>query len=151
MSKKSIAELMRGVAFASAIIAVAASGAAAGDAKPADGDVAMIFNLSVKPDAQIEFEQTFRTTAHCARLEQGNVAYDMYKVRDQERQYVFYEVWRSPQALSSHMQQPYTKTLMSVLDRTLERPAKESLRFINDLSPAPRPDRAGAEAPPECR
>jgi len=155
MWKQNRSELGQRAAFVSAMMTFAASAAAADEIATAsrDGEVAIVIDLSVRPGAEGEFEQAFQSTAHCAKMEQGNVDFKIYKVLGQAQQYLFYEVWRSPQALAAHLQQPYAKSLKLVLDRTLQRPAQEGLHYISDLSPYPQRhiDNAVTEILPECR
>jgi quinol monooxygenase YgiN len=143
-------------AFVAALL-VAAPGALAQiniAATSPNGETALVVDFEVKPGAEAEFEQTFLKSARCSRLEPGNIVFNIHRVVGQERRYVLYEIWRSPEALSAHFERPYTKALFAMFDRALDRPVTEGgLRFIGDLSPASRPAPVGGDpaAVAECR
>lgn len=119
-----------------------------------NGEVPLVVDFEVKPGAEAEFEKFFRRSVTCARLEPGNVAFDVHKVVDGRGRYVLYEIWRSSQAFESHIARPHTKALFAMFDRTLVRPVTEGgLRFISDLDPARRsaPSTGDPKARAECR
>ncbi|WP_295807194.1 antibiotic biosynthesis monooxygenase family protein [uncultured Nitratireductor sp.] len=104
-----------------------------------NGEVVLIVDFEVKEGSETEFEEYFRRSVTCSRSEPGNVAFNIHKVVDQQNDYVLYEIWRDTEALERHFEQPYTKALFEMFDRTLVRPVTEGgLRFISDLDPAPR-------------
>jgi len=109
-------------------------------ATSANGEVVLVVDFEVKPGSEPEFEQFFRRSITCSRLEPGNVAFNIHKVVDAERRYVLYEIWRSPADLEAHFAQPYTQALFAMFDRTLVQPMTAGgLRYIADLDPAARP------------
>lgn len=104
-----------------------------------NGEVVLVVDFEVKEGSEAEFEDYFRRSVTCSRSEPGNVAFNIHRVVDQPNNYVLYEIWRDTEALESHFEQPYTKALFEMFDRTLVRPVTEGgLRFISDLDPAPR-------------
>jgi quinol monooxygenase YgiN len=104
-----------------------------------NGEVVLVVDFEVKAGFEAEFEEYFRRSVTCSRSEPGNVAFNIHKVVDRPNNYVLYEIWRDTEALESHFEQPYTKALFEMFDRTLVRPVTEGgLRFISDLDPAPR-------------
>lgn len=106
----------------------------------ANGEVVLVVDFEVKPGSEPEFEQVFRRSVTCSRLEPGNVAFNIHKVVDSDRRYVLYEIWRSPADLEAHFAQPYTQALFAMFDRTLVQPVTEGgLRYIADLDSAARP------------
>jgi quinol monooxygenase YgiN len=120
----------------------------------ANGEVVLVVDFEVKPGSKTEFEQFFRRSVTCSRLEPGNVAFNIHKVVDSEGSYVLYEIWRSPAALEEHFAQPYTQALFAMFDRTLVRPVTEGgLRYIADLDPAarPAPVTSNPSSQAECR
>lgn len=122
--------------------AAASSANAQMEIKPthANGEVTLVVDFEVKPGFEAEFENTFKRSVKCSRLEPGNVAFDVHKVVSAQGRYVLYEIWRSADALKSHFERPYTKALFAMFERTLAKPVTDGgLRFIGDLSPAPRP------------
>ncbi len=110
-------------------------------AKPtnANGEVAFVVDFEVKPGSDEEFETYSKRSAVCARLDPGNVTFQVHKVVGAERRYLYYVVWRSPEALQSHLERPYTKALLGMFERSLAKPLSESIRYLGDLSPSARP------------
>jgi quinol monooxygenase YgiN len=121
--------------LAASVLATALS-MAAPEAQAQSEETAMVVDFEVKPGAEAEFEKYFLLSARCARLEPGNVAFNIHRVVGQQQRYVLYEVWRSPEALNAHFERPYTKALFAMFDQSLAgTPADRELR---DLSPATR-------------
>jgi quinol monooxygenase YgiN len=118
------------------------------------GEVALVVNFEVKPGAEAEFEQIFRRSVTCSRLELGNITFNVHRVLGSERSYVLYEIWRSEDALNSHLARPYTKALFAMFDRNLARPLSDGgLRFVADLVPQSRTSSAATDPTSlaECR
>lgn len=118
-----------------------------------NGEIALVVNFEVNPGAEAEFEEVFRRSVTCSRLEPGNIIFNVHKILGAERSYVLYEVWRSEEAVKSHFAQPYTIALFSMFDRNLARPLSEGgLRFVQDLDPQPRTPPAATDPAdcPEC-
>ncbi len=119
-----------------------------------NGEVALVVDLEVRPGMAAAFEAAFALSVRCSRLEPGNIVFAIHRVVGAENRYVLYEVWRSTVALESHFARPYTRALFATFDTALARPVTEGgLRFIGDLSPAPRsaPVAGDPAADPACR
>jgi quinol monooxygenase YgiN len=114
-------------------------------------ETAMVIDFQVKPGAEAEFEKYFLLSARCARLEPGNVAFNIHQVAGQQQRYVLYEIWRSPEALNAHFERPYTKALFAMFERTLA--GEPTDRELRDLSPAARSAPVGGDPADvaECR
>jgi quinol monooxygenase YgiN len=119
-----------------------------------NGEVTLVVNFEVKPGAEAEFEKVFRRSVTCARLEPGNITFNVHKIFGAERSYVLYEIWRNEDAVKSHFARPYTVALFSMFDRNLARPLSEGgLKFVQDLDPQPRtaPATTDPNSLAECR
>ncbi|MBC8049182.1 MAG: antibiotic biosynthesis monooxygenase [Chitinophagales bacterium] len=104
-----------------------------------NGEVSLVVDFEVKAGYEPEFETLFKRSIKCSRLEPGNVTFDLHKVVGAEGRYVLYEIWRSPEALKSHFERPYTKALFVLFEKALLKPfTAGGLRFIGDLAPAKR-------------
>lgn len=125
------------------------------DIKPnTNGQVEIVVDFEVKPGKEAEFEQTFKRSVMCSRLEPGNITFNVHSVIDAPRHYVLYEQWRSTEALNSHFARPYTKALFSMFDRDLVHPVTDGgLRFIQEIDPAQRsaPATTDPASLAECR
>jgi len=119
-----------------------------------NGEVALVVNFEVKPGFETEFEEVFRRSVTCSRLEPGNVIFNVHKVFGAERSYVLYEVWRDEAAVKSHFERPYTIALFAMFERNLALPLSEGgLKFVQDLDPQPRsvPATTDPNSCAECR
>lgn len=118
-----------------------------------NGEVSVVFDFDVKPGFEAEFETFFKRSIKCARLDPGNVAFNIHKVVGTERQYLAHIIWKSPEAFHSHLQQPYTKQLLAMFGRTLTKPVSEGRRYISNLDPAPpkAPAKGDPSDDPDCR
>jgi quinol monooxygenase YgiN len=119
-----------------------------------NGEVSIVIDYEVKQGFEADFEQHFKRLVECARLDPGNITFDVAKVIGAQRRYVSYAIWRSPAALDSHLKRPYAKALFAMFDRALERPITQGgRRMISDLSPAtrPAPVRGDLSDRAECR
>jgi quinol monooxygenase YgiN len=134
--------MMKTVTSAALALTLAASAAHAQSPVAAthpNGEVALVVDFEVKTGFEEEFERYFARSTTCSRLEPGNVAFNVHKVVGAPGRYVLYEIWRSPAALESHFQRPYTIALFQMFDRALVRPVSEGgLRYIGELAPARR-------------
>lgn len=143
-------------ALAAATALIASQGAIAEiPLKPSpNGEVTLVVNFEVKPGAEAEFEKVFRRSVTCARLEPGNITFNVHKIIGSEHNYVLYEIWRNEAAVKSHFEQPYTKALFAMFDRNLARPLSDGgLQFVQDLQPQARsaPAKTDPKSLPECR
>jgi quinol monooxygenase YgiN len=140
---------------ATAVIASRPAMAQHVDLQPSpNGEVTLVVNFEVKPGAEAEFEKVFHRSVTCARLEPGNVTFNVHKIYGTERSYVLYEIWRNEDAVKSHFARPYTVALFSMFDRDLVHPLSEGgLKFVQDLDPQKRsaPAKTDPNSLPECR
>jgi quinol monooxygenase YgiN len=119
-----------------------------------NGEVTLVVYFEVKPGAEAEFEEVFRRSVTCARLEPGNILFNVHKVFGCERDYVLYEIWRDQAAVKSHFARPYTINLFAMFERNLVRPLSDGgLKFVQDLDPQPRsaPSATDPNQCAECR
>ncbi|MBG0511624.1 antibiotic biosynthesis monooxygenase [Agrobacterium sp. MOPV5] len=151
--------ILKKIALSTALAAGAFLSSQAANAQVAlqpspNGEVTLVVNFEVKPGAEAEFEQVFRRSVTCSRLEPGNVTFNVHKIFGSERSYVLYEIWRNEDAVKFHFAQPYTVALFSMFDRNLTKPLSEGgLRFVQDLDPLPRsaPATTNPASLAECR
>lgn len=125
----------------SLVIAAAAPGRAAEPEIPVtneNGETAFFIDIEVKPGTESEFEAAVLKSVKCSRLEPGNITFNIHKLYHDERKYVLYEVWRTPEHFKAHLNRPYTKVLMDTLNAAMVKPLDASLHFAGDFAPAPR-------------
>jgi quinol monooxygenase YgiN len=133
----------RAVQFLSWVVVALTSSAAYAVDIPAtneNGETALIINIQLKPGTEELFEPAILKAVKCTRLELGNIIFSINKVYNTQRQYVLYEVWRTPNQYMAHLQRPYAKALEEIMAVTLERPLEQDMHFVGDFAPAPRTD-----------
>jgi quinol monooxygenase YgiN len=150
-----IRKLALGAVMAAGALASAQSALAQIKIEPStNGEVSIMVDFDVKPGKEAEFEKVFQRSVMCARLEPGNITFNVHKVMDVKDHYVLYEQWRSETALNSHFERPYTKALFAMFDRNLTVPITQGgLRWVSDMAPAPRraPVTTDPANTPACR
>ena len=65
--------------------------------------VAVVVNESLKEGARDEFVEDMRECIRLTKLEEGNIAYDLYAPVDDPDLCVMIEVWETKEALDRHM------------------------------------------------
>lgn len=117
-----------------------------------NGETALIVNFQVKKQNIKEFEKIFNRSIMCSRLEPGNIIFNLHPIVDNEGSYALYEIWRSPEALQSHFERPYTKALFAFFESdTLEKPI--DMKFVGEIFSQKRssPVAGDPKDVPECR
>jgi len=64
--------------------------------------LALIARLTVKEGNEKKFEETMKGVVPKVRQEPGNLAYNMCRVKDNPRVFVFYEEYKDDMAFSAH-------------------------------------------------
>jgi quinol monooxygenase YgiN len=130
------------------IVAAAAPGNTAEPDIPVtneNGETALFIDIEIKPGTESAFETAVLKSVKCSRFEPGNITFNIHKIYHDERKYMLYEVWRTPEHFKAHLDRPYTKALMDTLAVTMVQPLDASLHFAGDFAPAPRMEPGIAE------
>jgi quinol monooxygenase YgiN len=64
--------------------------------------LALVARLTVKKGLERNFEETMKGVVPKVRQEPGNLAYNMCRIKDDPRVFVFYEEYRDEAAFSAH-------------------------------------------------
>jgi quinol monooxygenase YgiN len=93
----------------------------------------LIVEFKVKPDQAKAFKKLIRQAVTNTRKEPGNAVYSTHADTKDENTIVFTEVWRSMEALQSHVGQEYTKALLGSAKDMCE--AEPTIRVLLPLTP----------------
>ena len=106
------------------------------DHKKSFGDeeqVDLIVTFEVKDGMQDKFLEQFQKSIGLSRPEDGNIAYHLHKIQDDQTHFVLYERWKNQAALDLHFEKPYTIELFDVFNATLTKPLNEFLNFVAEV------------------
>lgn len=67
-------------------------------------------------------EEFCKTTVGPAAAEEGCVAYDLLRCREEPRRFVFRQTWRDERAYREHFAKPYVVQFLREIRNLLERP-----------------------------
>jgi len=65
------------------------------------------------------------------RQEAGCIQYDLHQAMDDPKVFVFYEIWKSKQALDDHLAKPYLQSLIGKVAELFDVPPE--IRFLDKL------------------
>ncbi|WP_299866506.1 putative quinol monooxygenase [uncultured Hoeflea sp.] len=83
----------------------------------------LLVELDVKPEAQASFEEVFRAEFIArSRREGGCEQYELWRQADNPARMTIVEVWSSPQALETHMAQPWFAEWAPKMEASLATP-----------------------------
>lgn len=105
----------------------------------------LIVEFKVKPDKAKDFKKMVREAVKNTRMEPGNAAYQVHADAGQENTLVFFEIWRSVEALEAHVKQEYTKTLLGSAETHCD--GKPNIRVLTPFAPAGPGKPKAAETP----
>ena len=68
-----------------------------------------------------------------SRQEQGNIAFQLYEVRNHSSKFVLRERWRNQEVLDTHLQKNYTKELLQIFPEVLDVPLHDGKNYTEAL------------------
>ena len=84
----------------------------------------VVAEMVAKPGMEDELKRRLLSLIEPTRKEDGCVQYDLHQNTDQAGRFVFYENWRSREALERHLQSPHLLAFGSVEEELLAEPAR---------------------------
>jgi quinol monooxygenase YgiN len=84
----------------------------------------VIAELVAKPGKEDELRGRLLGLVEPTRKEDGCVQYDLHQSTSEAGRFVFFENWRSPEALERHTQTPHMLAFGGVRDELLAEPAR---------------------------
>lgn len=94
--------------------------------------VTIIGTVTAKPETRAELLRLLSEQVEPTRKEDGCINYDFHVDAADPCVFVFYENWRSQEALDAHLAMPHLKPLFSQIDRLLSCPV--TIRHLTMLS-----------------
>lgn len=84
-------------------------------------EVRIVAPLTVKPEFVEEVTQTLLTIVAASREELGCLQYDLHREIGSSNSFIFYERWRSEEAVAQHENTEHFKHFVSQLEGKLEK------------------------------
>lgn len=80
--------------------------------------VSVIFRI--KPSKRDLFLRVALAAIEPTRKEPGSISYSFYEDASEPNTFIYYEEWKSEEALASHLAQPYTQAVLSIFNEVLD-------------------------------
>ena len=84
----------------------------------------VVAELTAKPGKEDDLRAALTGLLAPTRSEEGCVEYLLHESTDQPGRFVFYENWKSREALTDHLQKPYLQALAARSGELLTEPAR---------------------------
>ena len=84
----------------------------------------VVAELNAKPGKENDLRDALTGLIELTRSEEGCVEYLLHESTDQRGRFVFYENWKSREALDRHLATPYLKALSARSEELLAEPAR---------------------------
>ena len=93
--------------------------------------VRIVAKISVNPGMEEEFKATAKELVELSQKEIGNESYTLNVSKENDRNFVFVEVWKDQGAVASHMASPhFTRIFPKLTAMAVERPVVEMLNEV---------------------
>ncbi|MFJ5427928.1 putative quinol monooxygenase [Pectobacterium actinidiae] len=79
-------------------------------------EIRIVATIQAKAEFITDVTATLKRVVAPSRQEAGNVQYDLHEVVDKPGSFVFFELWKNRDALTSHEQSDHFKNLLAELD-----------------------------------
>lgn len=96
------------------------------------GAFTLIVHLQVKKGEEKGFLEAAKPCIEATRKEKGCVAYELHQDLEDPTKFVFFEKWKSPQALADHFKEEHLKKLGVALHKVLEGKPKFAVYKLAD-------------------
>lgn len=77
-----------------------------------DVPVVLAARFKIKPEKRDLFIQLAKATLEPTRTEQGVISYSFYEESSVPNSFIYFEEWKSREALAEHLKTPYTQSLL---------------------------------------
>lgn len=99
----------------------------------ADETVDLFIEFTVKENLKEKFLEKMFKSIRMSRQEKGNIAFQLYKVRNHSSKFVLRERWRNQEVLDAHLQKSYTKELLEIFPEVLAVPLHDGKNYTEAL------------------
>lgn len=98
-----------------------------------DETVNLFIEFTVKENFKKKFLEKMFKSIKNSRQEQGNIAFQLYEVRNHSSKFVLRERWRNQEVLDTHLQKNYTKELLQIFPEVLDVPLHDGKNYTEAL------------------
>lgn len=99
-----------------------------------DNVFSVFFIFDTKPEYRQQVLDRFSNHINNARLEQGNLVFDLYTIDGQDDKFVVYEHWRNESDLwDIHFNQPYAVETGALLNEAVVGDLKQYMSFVEEF------------------
>ncbi len=89
-------------------------------APPVDVPVVLAARFKIKPGKRNLFLQLAKATLEPTRVEKGSISYSFYEESSVPNSFIYFEEWKSREALAEHLKTPYTQRLLKQFPNMLD-------------------------------
>ena len=90
--------------------------------------------ITAKPGAADQLEKALLAVVPTVRAEDGCLRYDLHRESREGNEFLFYEIWASPEALKAHGQSAHMNAMRASLEGLVDGPSQ--LTFWNAVDRA---------------
>ncbi len=101
-----------------------------------DMTVTMLVTFNVKSEYSEQYKEALLEDLKNARKEAGNISMELYRHKDKENVFYFFERWVNQVALDEHFEKPYTKNILELNKVALVSPME--IDYLEDIAPLPK-------------
>lgn len=91
-----------------------------GETEKVSVPVVLAATLKVKPEKRELFVKLATATLKPTRAEPGSISYSFYEESNVPNTFLYFEEWKSREALAKHLEKPYVKDLIDKFPEILE-------------------------------
>lgn len=104
-----------------------------------DVPIVVAVKFKIKPEFRAEFLELATAAISPSRAEEGTISYNFYEDPNDPNSFIYFEEWKSREALYEHLEQDYTKRLLTRFPEMLDGESDPKVYEINKISYELRP------------
>jgi len=99
-----------------------------------DVPIVLAGRYKIRPDKRERFLQLASLGLESSRAESGNISYSFYEEADTPNSFIYFEEWKSREALAEHLKQPYVTPLLEEFSELVDGEANVRVYDIHSLT-----------------
>jgi quinol monooxygenase YgiN len=103
-------------------------------ASQVDVPVVLATRFKIKPEKRNLFLELATAMLEPVRQEQGSISYSFYEESTEPNSFIYFEEWKSREALAEHLEKPYTQRLLERFPEILDSEANIRVYDIENLT-----------------
>lgn len=88
----------------------------------------------IKPDKRERFLELANLGLEATQAEPGNISYSLYEEAGNSNSFIYFEEWKSREALAKHLKQPYITPLLEEFSELVDGEADVRVYDIHNLT-----------------